>query len=418
VKRILIMAVFFLVWAGPAHGATKSYSSGNLRLAIPDGGVLQHSIRVPDRGPIRDLSVAIRLNHPRDSDLTLTLVSPSGTEVVLARKQGGGGSNFGNGPRSCKGNATVLADGGTPLTDDAPPFVEYELNAPEQPLRRLRGEQAKGRWTLRIEDDTTGKAGTLYCWSLELSRDVTEYRRAGRDGVRAVLSYKGNGIIEREARLLIVRRGKPALDIPLRRLSNGTRVVRLFVRDLDADRDPEVVLDFYTGGAHCCTQSLIYRYERVRRRYRRTLHDWGNAFPAYRIVDPNHDGHPELRSVDDRFAYVFTSFAGSLFPVRIWRFEEGRLRDVTRRFPRIVGSDSVGLWRTYLSLRREHTDVRGALAAWLADEYLLGREEEGWRRLEAAYRRGELGPAGYGWPAGRAYLRALRAYLRTLGYAR
>jgi subtilisin-like proprotein convertase family protein len=420
-RRVLLIGAVFALWAGPAHAATRFYSSGDLHAAIPDGGVLEHTIRVSDAGPVAHVEVGVRLDHPRDSDLTLTLVSPSGTEVGLSRKRGGGGANYGDGARRCNGNATVFEDGGTPLTDDAPPFVEYEIDAPEEPLRRLLGEQAKGRWTLRIEDDTTGNAGTLFCWWLDVSRDVTEYRRAARGQVRAVLSYKEDGGFYRDARLEIDRAGIARLDAPVRRLRRYyARPVRLLVRDLDADGDPEVVLDVYTNGAHCCTQSLIYRYERVRHRYTRTLHDWGNAYPTYRIVDADRDGHPELRSVDDRFAYVFTAFAGSFFPVRIWRFEHGRLLDVTRRFPAQVSANAGSLWKDYLSFRRQHIDVRGALAAWLADEYLLGREEEGWRRLETAYRHGELGPKpGLGdWPQGRAYLKALRAYLGLLGYAR
>src|SRR5712691_5346949 len=57
---------------------------------------------------------------------------------------------------------------------------------------------------------------------------------------------------------------------------------------------------------------------------------WGNA--GYRLVDLDHDGRPEFRSGDDRFAYAFTAFAASAWPVRIWHFDHGRMRDVTRAF--------------------------------------------------------------------------------------
>jgi subtilisin-like proprotein convertase family protein len=419
VRRLLLLGALVALGAGLAHAATRTYSSGNLHLAIPDGGVVENSIAVRDAGPVTHVTVGVRLDHPRDSDLTLTLVSPSGEEVVLSRKRGDGGANYGDGARGCDGTATVFQDGGRPLWHDAPPFTEYEINAPEQPLRRLNGEQAKGRWTLRISDDTTGKAGKLYCWSLTVSRDVTEYKRAEQGRVRAVLSYKGDVYDYRDTRLKIVRRGTVRLNTPVRLLARA-ELVRLFVRDLDVDRDPEVILDLWTGGAHCCTQSLIYHYEAARHRYRRTFHDWGSAFPPYRIGDPNYDGRPELLSSDDRFAYVFTSFAGSVFPLRIWRFEAGKLRDVTRWFPNLVANDAGRIWRSYLSVRHQHGDVRGALAAWLADQYLLGREEEGWARVDDAYRRGELGPRNDlgGWPQGRAYLYKLRSYLGELGYAR
>jgi len=146
------------------------------------------------------------------------------------------------------------------------------------------------------------------------------------------------------------------------------------------------------------------------------VHTWGNV--DYSVADINRDGRPELVSADDRFAYVFTSFAGSLFPIGIWHFEEGRLVDVTRLFPNAVKRDRAKLLNTYRSFRRQKIDVRGVLAAWMADMSLLGEQERGWATLEGAYRRGELGPRPdlTGWPQGRAYIRTLRTFLRKLDY--
>ena len=101
---------------------------------------------------------------------------------------------------------------------------------------------------------------------------------------------------------------------------------------------------------------------------------------------------------------MFTAFAASPFPVQIWHFDGGRLRDVTRAFPDQVEQDAKELWRLYQRERRDE-DVRGVLAAWQADQYLLGREDAGWLELERALKRGDLqGPNGF-WPTGRRYLR-------------
>ena len=188
---------------------------------------------------------------------------------------------------------------------------------------------------------------------------------------------------------------------------------KVTVRDLDADREPEIVLDTYTGGAHCCFESRIYRYLPTRAAYGGVRHSWADL--GYKLRDLDRDGLPELVSADARFAYVFTSFAGSAFPIQLWRFDSGRLDDVTGAFPSRVTQDADALWRTYRRLRHKD-DVRGVLAAWLADEYLLGREQAGWKALEAANRRGELIGTYPGWPAGSAYLRALRSFLVRTGY--
>ena len=64
-------------------------------------------------------------------------------------------------------------------------------------------------------------------------------------------------------------------------------------------------------------------------------------------------------------------------------------------------------------------DLRGLLAAWVADEYRLGLADEAWKQIEVAYRRGELSAPRVDplWPAGRKYISHLRAFLVKTGYA-
>lgn len=233
--------------------------------------------------------------------------------------------------------------------------------------------------------------------------------------VRAHVTYTKHGPEYRNLRLSITRGGRAWRSGPL-----GTTYLlapELMVRDLDADGEPEVWLDKYSGGAHCCLTSEFFRYRPGLQTYTRTAHGWGNI--GYRPKNLDRRDAVELISADDRFAYVFTPFAASFFPLQVWQFDSGRLRDVTSDFPRQIELDAQQLLRTYSTDRNVRADPRGVLAAWLADQYLLGREREGWLVLETAYRRGELGPKRSlaGWPQGRSYLTALRAYLKKLGYA-
>lgn len=234
--------------------------------------------------------------------------------------------------------------------------------------------------------------------------------------IRAKVTFVKDGYEYRRLQLRITREGRTWVSGLLG--LTYFRPPKLVVRDLDADAEPDVILDTYTGGAHCCDESRFFRYIPAERRYRTTFHSWGNV--GYRLKDVDRDRRPELVSADDRFAYAFTSFAGSFFPLQIWHFDHGRLRDVTRSFATVIERDADDLWRTYAKIRRERTDVRGVLAAWMADQYLLGLEDEAWATFETILKRGELGPRGdlAGWPQGRVYLRTLRAYLVKLGYAR
>jgi hypothetical protein len=191
----------------------------------------------------------------------------------------------------------------------------------------------------------------------------------------------------------------------------------LRIRDLDADGEPEVLLGTYAGGAHCCWETRIFRYLPARRSYAETYHRWGNV--SYRAINLDGRGKVELVSSDDRFAYVFTSFAGSFFPYQVWHFDRGRLRDVTRRFPGQIDADAWRLWSAYRENRNLRSDPRGVLAAWTADQYLLGRTNAAWATLRRLAAQGVFGPRAdlAGWPQGGAYLSALKTYLRKLGYA-
>src|SRR5436190_4683039 len=120
--------------------------------------------------------------------------------------------------------------------------------------------------------------------------------------VEATVSWKPARDFEaKDVRLEIRRSGETALHATLGRDAPQ----RIRARDLDGDGEPEVVVDLYTGGAHCCFYSRIYRYAQPS--YVALRHDWGDL--GYRLRDLDHDGVPELVSADDRFAYAFTAYA-------------------------------------------------------------------------------------------------------------
>lgn len=240
-------------------------------------------------------------------------------------------------------------------------------------------------------------------------------KRAQLGDVRATVAYRQpNSFSARDVRLTIESGGAAVYD---RAVSGTDLPTGLRIRDLDGDGMPEVLLDLYSGGAHCCASTLFVGYDTVARTYRARRHVWGNA--GYSVKDLDRDGRPELSSADDRFAYRFTAYVASFLPVRIWRYDAGRLTDVTRRHRAAVARDAASLWREYLRVRRQRdVDLRGVLAAYLADKYLLGQSRDGWRRLDVALRRGELRGFGGPWPAGRRYLGALRRFLVQAGFAR
>ncbi|HYX13193.1 MAG TPA: hypothetical protein VE944_02275 [Nostoc sp.] len=132
---------------------------------------------------------------------------------------------------------------------------------------------------------------------------------------------------------------------------------------------------------------MIYRYDNKSQKYIKIRHEWGNG--GYRLRDLDKDGLPEFDSQDDHFAYAFTAYAGSGYPLQIWHYRQGKMVDVTRRYPKLISNHASELWQTYTQARQQGDDGKGFLAAYLADKYLLGQGQDGWRRVQQAYKNSE-----------------------------
>jgi hypothetical protein len=227
-----------------------------------------------------------------------------------------------------------------------------------------------------------------------------------------------------DLRVSITRAGVPALDAPIDppcsfcRSDPFGRVIgerrSIHVRDVGGSPEPEAIVDIYTGGVHCCEWAYVYVYVPAQSQYVLTTHNFGD--PGYDIDDLEHDGSLEFLGADYRFGYVFTGYAQSGFPVQVWRLDGDAFADVTRSFPVLIERDAKRFLRLYRRYRK-HEDVRGLLAAYAADEYLLGRRHAALRFIRKALRRHDVRRhQGFGWPSGRKYLRSLRRHLKRWGY--
>jgi hypothetical protein len=258
-------------------------------------------------------------------------------------------------------------------------------------------------------------SGTSVFAAAGVVRAETIFGRSGQ--VQAEISYEQTQYLYKNVHLKILRSGKIVFDDKVPQESEYDRPIgslfnednqenrnRLPVVDLDGDKEPEVIADFFTGGAHCCTYSLIYRYDKQANRYNKIRHDWGNG--GYRLKDLDKDGLPEFESRDDRFAYAFTSYAASGYPLQIWQYRQGKMIDVTRRYPKLVQIHAQQLWQTYRELRHKGDDGKGFLAAYLADKYLLNQGQDGWKKLQQNYKERDRAQ----------FFAEVRKFLRRTGY--
>jgi subtilisin-like proprotein convertase family protein len=107
---------------------------------IPDRGSLIDVIKIHHGEHIKNLRVALDIEHPFIGDLKVTLTAPSGTAVTLHNRAGGNADNIKH---------------------------TYEGKV----VAGLVGQSVAGDWTLKVQDFAPRDSGVLKSWSLEVDCD-------------------------------------------------------------------------------------------------------------------------------------------------------------------------------------------------------------------------------------------------------
>ncbi len=196
---------------------------------LPDGGCGDVTLDVDEHWSVLDLDVTLSITHPRDGDLDLELISPSGTVVPLALDRGGFGANY---------EGTVFDDeADAVVSDGVAPFVgRYR---PESTLWLVDGEDAFGAWRLHVCDDSLDAAGTLdsLCVSIEFDPDgATAAHEGGAapDHARPPLAVRVSANpVRGVARILVSVSGAGTTDVEVFDIA-GRRCARLAQRWLPA----------------------------------------------------------------------------------------------------------------------------------------------------------------------------------------
>jgi hypothetical protein len=253
---------------------------------------------------------------------------------------------------------------------------------------------------------------------------------SAREGaVRAVLTYReglGRPLPYFDLKLSIARSGTsfyeqpvssrdcPSGCEPLTLGNDSSQLSPLAVADLEANAQPNVVLELSSGGAHCCSVVQVFTYDPGTMTYGVAEHDFGD--PGARLTELEGGVSPVFESADDRFAYKFAPYAYSGLPLQVWRFREGRFTNVTSGFPRAIAADAAVQLKGFMQTRREGNGL-GLIAAWAADEYMLGHRALVARTLARELRHGRLRSKEHYAPSGAAFISSLNRFLKHSGYA-
>jgi hypothetical protein len=184
----------------------------------------------------------------------------------------------------------------------------------------------------------------------------------------------------------------------------GYQLDALCVVRFKAHQTPAVMIEGFTGGAHCCELPVFYAFDAATKRYVKTIDISGTKFdstggPMLHVkYDFNGGFRPRkvgkqvlLETEDGQFAYEFGCYACTPMPLRLDTFSTKGLRDVTSRHANLVATEARGLLSAALTQPVNGDDgIFGELAAWTADECVLGKGATAWTKLLEIQRTGVL----------------------------
>jgi hypothetical protein len=242
-------------------------------------------------------------------------------------------------------------------------------------------------------------------------------------GLVATVTYSGKIPNFHDMHLKIVKHHRTLYSGAIRDKACGSRcwplsgtgqpTVRL--ANLDRTGVDDVLLNLYTGGAHCCSVLQVFRPSAAMngRYVLATRYDFGD--PGYRLQWLG--GAPRFVTADDSFAYAFTDYAASGMPVKVLALKGVRFVDVTAKYPALVRSDAAKWMKAYRKQASSHyQDSVGVMAAWVADEANLGRYSQAIAYAKAQAKAGHL-HSGLGRNmGGKRFVAALQKLLKRDGY--
>ena len=145
---------------------------------------------------------------------------------------------------------------------------------------------------------------------------------------------------------------------------------------------PEVVVSFYTGGAHCCSDTSVVTASPDGSNWTTVALGKFDGEPLL-ATDVNGDGRYEFMIRDNAFLYAFACYACSEAPLNLLAIDNGGVKDVTRE-ERFKPAHAAWL-KSMINNVPEGSDVNGFLAGYVGEKILLGEGKSAWETMLAHY---------------------------------
>lgn len=158
------------------------------------------------------------------------------------------------------------------------------------------------------------------------------------------------------------------------------------LRDLNSDGLEEVIVNNYSGGAHCCTNTTIYSWTEAGFAATETGFIDGRGA---RLEDLNGDERAEIIIPHQGFLYRFGSYAESYPPDTIFTYQAGELIEVTREFSDHIRQQAEAIKETFFEVQASY-DIRSnaLLASYVAQQAVLNENfDDAWQFMLDNYDR-------------------------------
>jgi subtilisin family serine protease len=151
----------------PSTGVT-TFSSGTVNVGFSGKQTVTSSLTVNQHITIGSLTANLNIQNLTDSAIEVTLISPTGQQVLIFNRRGGSGANLTNTTFSNTApNAIYLAQA---------PFSEAVR--PEYSLAAFANEDAFGTWKLQVTSIVSTDSGKIINWSIAITPAATAAKTA------------------------------------------------------------------------------------------------------------------------------------------------------------------------------------------------------------------------------------------------
>jgi hypothetical protein len=160
--------------------------------------------------------------------------------------------------------------------------------------------------------------------------------------------------------------------------------VSVQIAELDGSNPyPEIVVSFYTGGAHCCSDTSVITASPDGSNWTTVTLGEFDGEPLL-ATDVNGDGRYEFVIRDNAFLYAFACYACSEAPLNLLAIDNGSVKDVTREAS-FKPAHAAWLKNMIGNIPEDGSDVNGFLAGYVGEKILLGEGKSAWGTMLAHY---------------------------------